>query len=609
MTEHIEAEILETTIRDGSYEIDFQYTVHDVIVLSHLLDQAGFKYIEVGHGWGLNGHLFPGSKPAAETDERYLVAVRDMVKNARLGTLLACNVFDAQMIETMLGRATDFGLDFIRLAVTPKSIPDRGEAMAAIGDAKKKGLTVSINFMRSYLRSPEVMADKARQAVEEGADWVYLVDSAGCWMPHEARDYVAAMADAVGNRAKVGFHAHNNLQLAVANSLAALRAGAKMVDTSLQGLGRATGNAQTEVICALLQEKFGLERQIDRRLVNALGRRFIRPLVGRGFEPTYVETGIARMHSGSLGQLAEAATARGVHPDLVVVPVGQMAEPVGGLEGKVLPEDVVQSVVEARAASRREYPSRPAAEALEKEDRSAEDFDEVLGRLGVARGRDGKRTAVLAVPPHLMPFDGPVVLRSERWAVGLVSGTTDGLDQAHTREHRLLADPSLSLSGAHPVSWADVLASAASRALEPDRKRVAVVADEARLRQALTLHLNDRDVALFGPDDPIPAGRFDAVITATEAPAPWFRKASDDNAILIPLGGLAPSELPPSAVRLPDLASEVESRLEFSLPSILQGNQVYDRWGQVGCWRSLPKREGSEDRIAFHTNRLERLLD
>jgi hypothetical protein len=138
---------------------------------------------------------------------------------------------------------------------------------------------------------------------------------------------------------------------------------------------------------------------------------------------------------------------------------------------------------------------------------------------------------------------------------------------------------------------------------------VAVVADEARLRQALTLHLNDRDVALFGPDDPIPAGRFDAVITATEAPAPWFRKASDDNAILIPLGGLAPSELPPSAVRLPDLASEVESRLEFSLPSILQGNQVYDRWGQVGCWRSLPKREGSEDRIAFHTNRLERLLD
>jgi 4-hydroxy 2-oxovalerate aldolase len=302
-------EILDTTLRDGSYVIDFQFTAEDTALIASALESAGIRLIEIAHGLGL-GAARAGKGDQAATDEEYLSAAAGVLKEARFGAFFIPGIGD----EDDLRLAADCGAGFIRIGTNITEF-DRAEPYISI--AKRLGLTVSCNLMKSYAVPPEDFARRAAQAENAGADILCLVDSAGGMLPEDVRAYLEAARAA--SAIALGFHGHDNLCMAVANSLEAWRAGAAVVDASLQGLGRSEGNAVTEVLVAILQKHDALT-DVDVHALLDVSEAFVRPLIQeRGRSSLGITAGRAKFHSSFLGRVLTAATRHGVDPrDLIL---------------------------------------------------------------------------------------------------------------------------------------------------------------------------------------------------------------------------------------------------------------------------------------------------
>jgi 4-hydroxy 2-oxovalerate aldolase len=117
-------------------------------------------------------------------------------------------------------------------------------------------------LMMSHTLKPTALAAQARIMADAGCQCVYVVDSAGALVLDEVADRVRALVDQLGDDAQVSFHAHRNLGVGEANTIGAIRAGARQVDGSLRAFGAGSGNAQTELIAALC-EHLGITTGID----------------------------------------------------------------------------------------------------------------------------------------------------------------------------------------------------------------------------------------------------------------------------------------------------------------------------------------------------------
>ncbi len=175
-----ELNILECTIRDGGYAVDFQFTEADTGLLVGLLSQAGFRYVEIGHGLGLNAaKAGKGAQPASD------VALIEAAKSrAAKGSLIGMFCLPGLATLDSLREAAAAGLDFLRIG---GDAPVIEETLPFLAAAREAGLTVFLNLMKSYVISPEEFGRKARRGHEAGARAVYLVDSAGGMLPSDVR--------------------------------------------------------------------------------------------------------------------------------------------------------------------------------------------------------------------------------------------------------------------------------------------------------------------------------------------------------------------------------------------------------------------------------------
>ncbi|MDP7640504.1 MAG: 4-hydroxy-2-oxovalerate aldolase, partial [Candidatus Hydrogenedentes bacterium] len=302
-------EILDATLRDGSYVIDFQFTAEDTSLIASTLESAGVGLIEVGHGLGL-GAAREGKGEQPASDEEYLTAAANALKSARFGAFFIPGIGT----EDDLRLAADCGVHFVRIGCNVNALD---EAAPLIEAAKKLGFTVFSNLMKSYAVPAEEFGACGKRAEDCGTDVLCLVDSAGGMLPEDVAEYLCAARAACGLR--LDFHGHNNLSMAVANTVAAYDAGATILDTSLQGMGRSEGNAATEATVAILQKR-GLLEHIDvNALLDASGA-FVRPLLrNKGFSSLGITSGRAKFHSSFLGRVMEAAKAAAVDPrDLIL---------------------------------------------------------------------------------------------------------------------------------------------------------------------------------------------------------------------------------------------------------------------------------------------------
>ncbi len=190
--------------------------------------------------------------------------------------------------------------------------------------AKRRGLFVCTNLMKSYAAPPEAWACHAHTSAAAGADVVYLVDSAGGMTPRDVEHYFFATQER-GDVA-LGFHGHNNLGLAMANAIRALELGAAFVDSSLQGMGRSAGNASTEMLAGWYRMR-GAGGPLDFLALLEAGERMVRPLLPHGgFDPLTVVTGAAQFHSGFLPLIHKYAEKYNVDPRLLILEVSESSK-------------------------------------------------------------------------------------------------------------------------------------------------------------------------------------------------------------------------------------------------------------------------------------------
>jgi 4-hydroxy 2-oxovalerate aldolase len=257
--------ILDTTIRDGSYAVNFQYTNDDLRTIIGDLDESGIPYLEIGHGVTIGAT--PAQGRAAQTDEEYFRTARSVVRKAKLGAVIVPALAPIEKVDL----AGDY-LDFLRMCVIANEIDI---ATPFIERAQSKGLEVSIQLVKSHLFEPDTLARVAKQAGDMGVRIVYVVDTTGTFLPEDVRRYVDAIRSA--SDVTIGYHGHNNLGMAVANTLEAFEAGATFLDGTLMGFGRGAGNCQTESLIAALQRRghlagVDLDRIFDASRSNMRGR-------------------------------------------------------------------------------------------------------------------------------------------------------------------------------------------------------------------------------------------------------------------------------------------------------------------------------------------------
>lgn len=321
-------DILDCTLRDGSYVNRFQFSLAATRATCRALDEAGVRFIEVGHGVGLGAYRRGGDFAAAHSDEEYVATAAQSVKQAKFGVF--CIPGYAMLEDVDL--CHEHGMHFIRIGT---NVTEVEKSRPFIERAKKHGMLVCANFMKSYVVPPEEFAEKARMSAQYGADVVYIVDSTGGMTGDDVKAYYEAVREKTG--IGLGFHGHNNLGLANANSLLAADLGAALVDSSLQGLGRSSGNAITEMLVFLFQKR-GKDLGIDPFKLLDAGFGLAKPLIHeRGQNPIDTVCGYADFHSSYLPVIKRISGKYAVDPRELIIEVCKM--------NRVdAPEDLVESV-------------------------------------------------------------------------------------------------------------------------------------------------------------------------------------------------------------------------------------------------------------------------
>jgi 4-hydroxy-2-oxovalerate aldolase len=312
---HRQVHILECTLRDGSYAVDFKFTERDTAILAEVLGRLNFLWIEVGHGVGLGAaRAGKGAMPAS--DERIIEAAKQAAPHVQIGCFFIPGIGTMDDLKT----ARAAGLDFIRIGCNAAEVE---QAYPYLTWARELGLKPFLNFMKTYSISAEAFAHKAQEGAAAGAEVIYCVDSAGSMFPEDVRRYISTARERC--ECTLGFHGHSNLQFAVANSVEAVRAGAAFVDTTLYGLGRSAGNVPTEVAVAAFRN-LGIETGVDLLDVMDAAEEFIGPLMPQMqlYDMMSVAMGSSQFHSSFLPKVAEAARKHRVDLRRLVMAMGEL---------------------------------------------------------------------------------------------------------------------------------------------------------------------------------------------------------------------------------------------------------------------------------------------
>ncbi|WP_099203217.1 4-hydroxy-2-oxovalerate aldolase [Miniphocaeibacter massiliensis] len=236
--------ITDTTLRDGSHSVKHNFTLEEIKKICKSLDDAGIDIIEVGHGDGLTGSTvnYGFSK---YNDFEMLEASKSVIKNAKLATLLLPGIGTVKDLK----KAKDVGVEVVRIAT---HVTEADISQQHIIEAKKMGYFVVGFLMMAHRASAERILFEAKKMESYGADVVYVTDSAGAMVSNEVEEKISLLVKNLN--IPIGFHSHNNLGLAIGNSLAALKSGATYIDGSLGGLGAGAGNTATEMLIAVLNK-------------------------------------------------------------------------------------------------------------------------------------------------------------------------------------------------------------------------------------------------------------------------------------------------------------------------------------------------------------------
>lgn len=307
--------ISDATLRDGNHAVAHKLTPKQIGRYCRAADDAGVPIVEVGHGNGIGASSLQLGE-AICSDEEMLTAARANLKHAKLGIHI---IPGFATIKRDLEPALQLGVDIVRVAshCSEADLTDRH-----ISHAREAGAEVYGVLMMSHMISTRELLEQARKMASYGAEAIVFMDSAGNYLPENVTERVKALVEGVG--LPVGFHAHNNLGMGIANSVAAVKAGAAMLDGCARGLGAGSGNAQIEVLVAVL-DRIGYDTGLDLYgMYDAadLAEAELMDLVPY-ISSTSIVSGLSGVFSGFIKPVLRVAKQYGVDPRDVMFELGR----------------------------------------------------------------------------------------------------------------------------------------------------------------------------------------------------------------------------------------------------------------------------------------------
>jgi 4-hydroxy 2-oxovalerate aldolase len=247
--------LIDVTLRDGGYVNGHTWTRGEAREVVRTMSEAGVAVTEVGYLRARHDH----HKPSASCPADYLTDMVGSAGHTRIAVMVRPG-------EAPVSRVAELG----RLAVTMLRVVVPGGRVDAAAPyleaAARAGLRPVANLTRVSEVTPAETVTAVHRCAQAGAEIVYLADSNGSMFPEQVRDRVQAARSVDG--VVVGFHPHDNLQLAFINACTALAVGAGAVDASLGGIGKGGGNLRIELLVAYWRARYGTDIRIDPLLGN-----------------------------------------------------------------------------------------------------------------------------------------------------------------------------------------------------------------------------------------------------------------------------------------------------------------------------------------------------
>ena len=316
----------DSTLRDGSHAISHQLSRKQVGNYCINIDSVGLDWVEVGHGNGL-GASSQHIGLSAETDEVLLTEARSKLKATKLSVHLMPGIASLGKDVEM---AMSVGVDVFRVASHCSEADTTVRHLEYVRGKDKQAIGV---LMMCHMLGPEALVKQALMMQKAGAQGIMVMDSAGALRLHDVRERICALVENLD--VPIGMHAHNNLGLAVANSLAALDSGALIIDACAAGFGAGAGNAPMEVLIPLLGEqgRTTADHLSYFRAVNAALLDFIP--APQTLTTSSVATGMAGLFSGFLKPIVRESAKYDLDPFVLIEALGK-EHPVAGQEDLVI---------------------------------------------------------------------------------------------------------------------------------------------------------------------------------------------------------------------------------------------------------------------------------
>ncbi len=336
--------IIDSTLRDGSHAVHHQLTVKQVADYSMAAEKTGIKILVVGHGNGLGASsLHLGQSAVGDTE--MLTTAKKYLKSTKLSAFL---IPGFGTIKDNLKPALDAGITALMVA---SHCTEANVTRQHIEFAVKNNLETYGILMMSHMISASELLTQAKLMESYGVNGVILMDSAGAYLTSDVRRKISTLVS--GLKIGVGFHAHNNLGLAIANSVTAVENGATILDTTSRGFGAGAGNCQMEVVVAVL-EKMGYQTNLDLYRLMDISEEIVSHFMTHSQEinKMTLSSGLAGVFSGFAPHAQKAAEKYGVDVRDIFMELGKRSI-VAGQEDAII--DVAMNLKQKKSSSEENF--------------------------------------------------------------------------------------------------------------------------------------------------------------------------------------------------------------------------------------------------------------